>query len=95
MTKSTKESGSKWVHTSSVTWADTAIEGSQRVVDVTMASKRQQLASHSKPLPSQILTFQRGLAREALKLPEREREMVLAEVLAATGLLRRFYEPEQ
>lgn len=52
-------------------------------------NKGKQLRSAAKPLPGQILTFQRGLARAALELPEEERESSLREALEAMGLLKK------
>lgn len=52
-------------------------------------NKGKQLRSTAKPLPGQILTFQRGLARAALELPEEEQESNLRQVLEAMGILKK------
>jgi hypothetical protein len=58
-------------------------------VGVGTDSKVHQLNSISEPVPSQKLTYQRGLAKAALRLPEGQREQALAEALAMMGLLER------
>jgi hypothetical protein len=83
--------GSRTVYTSGVSEVDKAMWSAKAPVDSTVASRGAQLSSISEPLPSQKYAFQRGLARAALKLPEQERLMALAEALAAMGLLERVF----
>jgi len=82
---------SRWVHSSGVSQSDVALGDKP-----SKASPRfQEIPPVEEPKPSQILTFQRGLARAALELPEPEREPALREALKAMGILRRFYERER
>lgn len=89
---SRKTDNNRWVHTSGVSAVDLAVEPHGKgTVGASTDSKVHQLSSVGEPLPSQCYTFQRGLAKAALEMPEPEREQMeaLAEVLAMMGLLRK------
>jgi hypothetical protein len=90
--KTIDHKGSKWVHTSSTSHVDAAMISSRSSsVGVGTGGKVHQLGSFGKPLPSQKLTCQRGLARAAMRLPESEQVQALAQVLAMMGLLERVF----
>lgn len=80
---------SKKVYTSGVSLTDLADEPKPPSGADGGLSRANQLNSVSPSLPSQKYTYQRGLAKAALNLPEKERVMALAEALAAMGLLDR------
>lgn len=93
--RSVQGSKSKRVYTSGISETEKAVwdDGKPRVMDSTTAARSSQLNSVQEPSPSQRYTFQRGLAKAALKLPEPERELTLAKALAAMGLLERIFRP--
>lgn len=83
---------SKWVYSSGVSSSDTAVPGSDNHVGVGTDSRVHQLQGIPEPEPGRKYTFQRGLAKAALKsknLSERERISQLSEALAMMGLLER------
>lgn len=83
--------GGKTFHTSGVSEADKAMWKEKPPVDGTIGGRALLLNAIEEPLSSQKYTFQRGLAKAALGLPESERLMILAEALAAMGLLERVW----
>lgn len=97
MTKAPRTSKSKQVYTSGITEVEKATwdDGKPKVMDPTTAARSNQLNSIQEPSSSQRYTYQRGLAKAALRLPERERVLALAEALAAMGLLERIFRPRR
>lgn len=91
MGKDRGTNGGKYVHTSGTSPVDLALWDPKpgRVVGGDAYARMQQLNSTQDPLPSQKYSYQRGLAKAALELPEREQIPALVEVLAAMGLLER------
>lgn len=88
-TKSTSKAQNKLVYTSGAKPSDFS-QDEGAFVGVGTDSKVHQMKSVAEPLPGQLRTFQRGLAKAAMKLPtEREQVQALAETLAAMDLLRR------
>jgi hypothetical protein len=80
--------GIKWVHTSGASQSDLPLNEKPPKI----SPRFQEIPPIERPLPSQILTFQRGLARAALELPEPERVQALREALEVMGIFRRFHE---
>lgn len=88
---------SRTVYTSGVSEVDKAMwnHGGGRSMDSSTIGRSQQLEGVNEPLPSQKYTYQRGLAKAALRLPQREQLLALADVLEAMGLQRRVFRPTE
>lgn len=84
------EGGSRHVYTSGTSAIDRALwDDTKPNIGGDSLGKASQLKSVQEPSPSQKYTYQRGLAKAALQLPEPEREPALAETLAMMGLYER------
>lgn len=92
MTRKSLRNGSRTVYTSGVSEVEKAMwNENRRRVDGDVHARSVQLQSYQEPQPSQKYTYQRGLAKAALKLPEQEQVPALAEVLEAMGLRERYF----